>query len=132
MLSQYLVSNQNLELNSSFKVYLKILSVRHMKNQPIRRIANKRKFTGRIHVGIKTSQRYYSPKWAYEFLMSNFTNEQQGFLINKCLLIATILSFLQHSFFQSKGSDSRYLVPCNLKSKVKKGEIKLFLYYKMS
>lgn len=120
MLSQYLVSNQNLELNSSFKVYLKILSVRHMKNQPIRRIANKRKFTGRIHVGIKTSQRYYSPKWAYEFLMSNFTNEQQDFLINKCLLIATILSFLQHSFFQSKGSDSRYLVLCNLKSKVKK------------
>lgn len=31
MLSQYLVSNQSLEVNETFQVYLKILSTAHMK-----------------------------------------------------------------------------------------------------
>ena len=66
MLSQYLVSNQNLELNSTFKVYLKVLSIEHMQNNPRKRVATKRKFTGRIHVGSSDSAVSYNSKWAFD------------------------------------------------------------------
>lgn len=35
MLSQYLLSNQSLQLNSSFQVYLKILSIEHMNQRKL-------------------------------------------------------------------------------------------------
>jgi len=50
MLSQYLISNQNLELNSTFKVYVNILSVEHMQSGPPRKVLRGRR-TQRMHVG---------------------------------------------------------------------------------
>ena len=82
MLAQYLISNESLELNSTFKVYLKILSVEHMKNLTPRR-AKKRKFTGKQHVGCNSSSKNYNPKWAFEFLLTNFTDNQKQFLSQK-------------------------------------------------
>ena len=68
MLSEYLVSNQTLELNSTFKIFLKILSIEHMQNAPPRK-GLKRKFTGKLHVGAEssTSPKAYNPKWAFNY-----------------------------------------------------------------
>lgn len=118
MLSEFLVSNQNLELNSTFKVYLKILSVEHMQNGPPRKVMRSKK-SSRIHVGSNTFDRTYNPKWAFNFSSSIFTNEQKEFFKNQCLLICAILGILQNFFFLTNGSDERFSIVANLMSKVK-------------
>ena len=119
MLSQYLISNQSLQLNSTFKIYLKILSLEHMQSVPPRK-NRKRKF-GRIHVGSPLiSKSSYNPKWAFEIPLSDFNHEQIFFLNEKCLLICTILGLLQNLFFQSNSVDTRFLLLSKLRSKFKK------------
>jgi len=115
MLSQYLVSNQSLKLDSSFKVYLKVLSIEHMRSSLPRR-NNKRKFTGKLHVGIKNNETIYNPKWAFDVSATRFSDQ----LKSTCLLVCTILSLLQNNFFKTEGVDSRYKILCNLRSKSKK------------
>lgn len=120
MLSQYLISNQVLELNSSFKVYLKILSIEHMQSLPPKRNLRKRKFTGRLHVGGKSLDKTFNPRWAFEVPTSSFDRDQQNVLYNNCLLICTILGLLQNTFLKSNGCDKRFVNLSNLRSKFKK------------
>jgi len=99
MLSQYLVSNQALELNSTFKVYLKVMSIQHMEaRNPVRRAPKKRNFRTRMHVGGE-SHHNYSAKWAFECDFKKFSITQQEEMNNKCLLISFIFALLKHFFF---------------------------------
>ena len=94
MLYQYLLSNQSLELNESFQIYLKILSIEHSKfnaTQPIQRKRAKRVF--KTHVGAST--RVYNYKWAIDV-------PQTSTFIEKCLLTCTILALAQHAFSEDK------------------------------
>ena len=94
MLYQYLLSNQSLELNESFQIYLKILSIEHSKfnaTKPIQRRRSKR--TVKTHVG--ASSRIYNFKWAIDV-------PQSGNFFEKCLLTCTILALAQHQFFEGK------------------------------
>lgn len=118
MLAQYLISNQTLELNSTFKVYLKILSIQHMQNRLPQRRGTKRKFTGKLHVGATNLAKIsYNPKWAVDLSSSDLLPEQMLVLQNQCLLVCTILGLLQNIFFKSNSSDTRFLSLLKLKSK---------------
>jgi len=126
MLAEFLVSNQNLHLNSTFKVYLKILSVAHM-NAGIKKQPNKRKFTGRVHVGgSKKGNISFNPRWAFDPSISEFSSMQRSFLQYKCLLVTTVIALLQHEFFLTEGKDTRFTFLSKLTSKVKKLRDKAF------
>lgn len=120
MLSQFLVSNQNLELNSTFKVYLKILSIERMKANPVKKVSRKRTYP--MHVGASTIQKTYNPKWAFDIDLESFPLDQQVHLKDKCLLLAFILGFLQHVFYQSSGMDNRFVTLYGLKTKAKRSK----------
>ena len=95
MLYQYLLSNQSLELNESFQIYLKILSIEHLKfnaTKPIQRKLSKRKVV-KTHVG--ETSRVYNYKWAIDV-------PQTGIFLGKCLLTCTILALAQHAFSEDK------------------------------
>ena len=97
MLYQYLLSNQSLELNESFQIYLKILSIEHSKfnaTKPIQRKLSKRKVV-KTHVG--ETSRVYNYKWAIDV-------PQTGIFLGKCLLTCTILALAQHAFSEDKKS----------------------------
>ena len=106
MLMEYLTSNQNLELNKTFKIYLKILSVAHMKHLK----KKSRRPIGKLHVGAGAQNPIHY--WS----LSPPTNETM--FANNCLLICTIFSLLQHAYFSSATSDRRYLKILNCNSKV--------------
>ena len=94
MLFQYLLSNQALELNESFQIYLKVLSIEHSKFKAAQPRKNKfvRK-TFKTHVG--NSNRHYNYKWAIDVPpIASFAY--------KCLLTCTILALAQLDFFESK------------------------------
>ena len=94
MLFQYLLSNQALELNESFQIYLKVLSIEHSKFKAAQPRKNKAvKKTFKTHVG--NSTRHYSYKWAIDV-------PPIACFASKCLLTCTILALAQNDFFESK------------------------------
>ena len=102
MLYQYLLSNQALELNNTFQIYCKILSVDHSAfNLTKKNPARKRRNVNNVHVG--NSKRLYKYKWAIDVpsVEPPFTN--------LCLLIGTIFGLLQHCFFDSNERDKTFL-----------------------
>lgn len=125
MLYQYLVSNQNLQLNRTFQVYLKVLSVNHMnarKIQAVRRSYPRRVKlknavgSGNRRVKFKTAvgsgnSRPENHRWAID--VSIKLNE---FFENKCLLLCTILGLLQHSYFESNKKDRRFISASQINS----------------
>jgi len=122
MLYQYLLSNQNLELNRSFQIYFKILSVEHSKfkkTQPQRTRAIRKR--PKIHVGV--SGRKFNYKWGIDI------PQEEGNFINKCLLLCTIMGLAQMLYYESlkKNKLYQYLSLINSKTVDKKNyAIKLF------
>jgi len=117
MLSEFLQSNQNLRLNETFKIYLKVLSVEHMSQLP-KTPKKIRKFKGKIHVGGPTDESItYNPKWAFNILAEKLTEPQKNLIKNKCLLIAFLLAYFQNMFFQVM--DSKFSLLSQLNSKFK-------------
>ena len=110
MLNQYLLSNQHLELNKSFQIYFKVLSVEHSK---FKASAPKRKLTRRVfqkHVG--NSKRNYNYPWAIDVPSTSF-------FANKCLLICTILALAQHDYFENSIQNKLFLYLLMIKSALK-------------
>ena len=94
MLYQYLLSYQSLELNETFQVYLKILSVEHSKFKGIQRPKKVVKKIGKkIHLG--QSERSYNYPWAIDV-------PSRGVFINNCLLTCFILALAQHEYFENR------------------------------
>ena len=120
MLEQFLVSNQTLTLNDSFKVYLKVLSVDHMhfKNNQKPKMNKKRtKAFYKKHFGsrIKANKRY-NYYWALDVPDSFEKEPSPNIFKNKCLLTATILGLLQNEYFKSNRKDKRFLHLQNINS----------------
>jgi len=124
MLNQFLISNQTLKLNETFKVYLKVLSLEHMKHKAITKARNHPKRTTKFykkHYGarIKATKKY-NFFWALD-VPDSYPNEPiKDVFKNKCFLTATILGLLQNEFYKSKRNDTRFLYIQNINSTSKK------------
>ena len=116
MMSQFLVSNQSLHLNSTFQVFLKILSIEHMTQSPVKPKPKKRRFTGRIHVGSNTSDSF-NKKWALDVRPTKYSAAQKSIVENRCLLIAFLLGLFQNLSFKSE--ESKFSVLSNVGSRIK-------------
>jgi len=112
MLNQYLVSNKTLELDKSFKVYLKVLSAEHSAINKMRTPKKRKKGFGRLHVGAY-SQEFKAP-WALD--VPQWSEKLQDKFKNKCLLLCTILGISQHEFFRDKKKDYLYMAYAQSKS----------------
>ena len=108
MLSQFLISNQSLEIDNSFRIYLKILSIDHMlvKTKETRQHKKRTKAFYNLRkkkaFGAKLNKTKFNFMWALD-IPNNFHGEEtENCLKNKCLLICTILGILQHEFFEKR------------------------------
>jgi hypothetical protein len=115
ILNQFLISNQSLKVNDTFKVYVKVLSVDHLNfkaQMPKRKIRK----TKRKHYGSKkVPQSKFS--WAVDVPIGN--SEFGNIFENKCLLTSIILGIAQNQFFKSNRKDKTYLYLQNLNSSIK-------------
>ena len=124
MLEQFLVSNQSLRLNDTFKVYLKILSIEHLKfkaNSKQRTHPKRTKeFYKKKHFGARNKTlNKYNFFWALD-ITDSYPNEPfPNVFQNKCLLTSCILGLLQHAFFESKRMDKRFIHVQNINSQNK-------------
>ena len=119
MLEQFLVSNQTLKLDKTFKVYVKILSIEHIKDKNVkkqREHAKRTKKTYRKHYGARNkTQNKYNYYWAID-VPNSFPNASSNVFKNKCLLTTTILGLLQHKYFEGNREDKRFLHIQNINS----------------
>ena len=124
MLEQFLVSNQTLKLDETFKVYLKVLSIPHIKFKESNRKRVHKKRTKEFYKRRKTygSRRKPTKKFNYFWALDvpyNFKNKNAlhlNIFQEKCLLTASILGNLQHSYFESNRKDRRFLYAQNINS----------------
>ncbi len=112
MLQQFLISNNSLRLNNTFKVYVKILSIDHMKYKKNR----KQKKNFKKKYGIQTKNEILNTYWALN--VPDGSRSQPNIFKNKCLLTATILGHLQNLFYKSNRKDKRFLYVQNINSKI--------------
>jgi len=120
MLDQFLLSNQTLKLNETFKVYLKVLSINHMnfKKTMNQRIYPKRTKTFyKKHYGARVRPtKKYNFFWALDVPDSFPSEPIQNVFKNKCLISATILGLLQNEYYKSERTDTRFLHLQNINS----------------
>ena len=107
MLSQYLMSNQSLEINNSFRIYLKILSIDHMllKTRETRQHKKRTKAffqSKKKTFGAKPTKTKFNFMWALDIPNSFHGEETENCFKNKCLLLCAVLGILQHEFFENK------------------------------
>ena len=115
MLSQYLVSNQTLKLDKTFKLYLKILSIDSMKfknyNSNKRKIKRTPNFylNRKKRIGARTKAiKKFNYHWALDVPNSFPKASQNNVFEDKCILTSCILGLLQNNYFKSNKSDKRY------------------------
>ena len=116
MLSQFLTSNQGLRLNDSFQIYFKLLSIDHMNyKKGIKKKVKKQTFATHVGARASISMRYWGldPPSVY---FNRKEKEVQNLFENKCLLLCTIFSLLQHSYFETRKEDKSYLTLSKLYS----------------
>ena len=101
MLYQFVLSNQSLQLNETFQIYCKILSVDHSSFSKNKTGTKKKKVPQSVHVG--ASERLYKYPWAFD------TSQAHEALKHKCLLICSVMAFLQHLFFESNRENNLFL-----------------------
>ena len=115
MLEQFLVSNQTLRLDQTFKVYLKVLSLKHMVHkQTVKGKQNKKRtpefYKNKKHYGARRkATKLYNFFWALDVPNSLQKDPLSNVFENKCLLTATILGLLQNNYFKSERVDKRFL-----------------------
>ena len=107
MLSQFLISNQSLEVNNSFRIYLKILSIDHMllKTRETRQHKKRTKAffqSKKKTFGAKPTKTKFNFMWALDIPNSFHGEETENCFKNKCLLLCAVLGILQHEFFENK------------------------------
>jgi len=120
MLQQFLISNQTLKLNETFKVYLKVLSIDHMKHKSKTRTNRKMKNVRKKHYGVHVRPtKRFNYFWALDVPESYPKETTKNIFKNKCLLTGTILGLLQNAYFKSNRNDKRYIYVQNINSTVK-------------
>lgn len=120
MLNQYLISHKHLQLDRSFKVYVKILSSSHSSQKRLTKITKrtiKRKF-GKLHVGGRRKQTAkFSQLWGIEIPVDFGTSEP---FRNMCLIICSLLGKLQHEFWLRENKKFQVVQYVNSVSPIKK------------
>ena len=122
MLEQFLVSNQTLKLDNTFKVFLKVLSINHMKYNQKSKKRIHRKRTKEFYKRKKTygSRKKPTKKFNYYWAVDvpeHYPNAPHlNIFKDKCLLTATVLGLLQNDYFKSNRTDRRYLYAQNINS----------------
>ena len=122
MLEQFLISNQTLKLDNTFKVFLKVLSISHIKYNKTNKRRTHRKRTKEFYKRRKTvgSRKKPIKKFNYFWALDvpdSFTNEPYPNVFKeKCLITATVLGLLQNSYFESNRKDLRFLYAQNINS----------------
>lgn len=112
MLNQYLISHKTLQLNDTFKVYLKILSAHHSKiKKP--KLKPKRKRL-KVSKTLGNSTMLFKALWAID------VPQVCDVFKNKCLLIATVLGLAQHDYSCSNKKDKRFVYMQYIMSKNQK------------
>jgi len=86
-----------------------------------RRKTQKNKF-GKKHVGSKKNKKKI-PYWALEPQLENLSTYYQQEFTNKCLLICTIFSLLQHLYFESNKKNYKFLYLSNINSKFERKKL---------
>lgn len=114
MLNQYLISNQTLELNKSFQIYVKVLSLAHMQVRKPKRAPKK---FGQLHVG-HNDKKETCHYWALNPPVSYPKEPTKNVFADKCLLISVIFGLLQNAYYASCKQDRRFLRIQNVNSKV--------------
>jgi hypothetical protein len=114
MLSQYLVSNQTLKLNKTFKLYLKILSIDSAKFKNYNSLKKTSKRTPAFYLSRKKpvgsrvkATKQFNYFWALDVPNSFPKALEKDIFKDKCLLTACILGILQNNFYKTK-TDKRY------------------------
>ncbi len=114
MLHQFLISNQSLRLNNTFKVYVKVLSIDHMRyKQGRRKKPNPKKKYG---IRTKKESKDKNPYWLLD--VPNGFSSKPTIFKDKCLVTATILAHLQNIFYKSNRKDRRFVYAQNINSKI--------------
>ena len=115
MLSQYLISNQTLKLNKTFKLYLKILSIDRMKFQNYNSNKRKIKRTPNFYlnrkktIGARTkATKKFNYYWALDVPNSYPKSPQNDIFKDKCILTSVILGLLQNNYYKTNKADKRY------------------------
>lgn len=115
MLNQFLVSNQELSLNNTFKLYLHVLSIEHMKHKNIQPVKTRLSSRKRKHFGIGKNQ---NNKCYYLLDVPQQTNGINNVFHNKCLITCIIIGYLQNIYFETCMKDNRYKYLLNIHSKI--------------
>ena len=98
MLNQYLISHQKLQLDKSFKVYLKVLSSDHsVQKRLTKTITKKKKMNSRNYVGAnrRRDEHIFPKLWGIDVEAN-----ADSYFFNKCLLTCSILGKLQNDFLK--------------------------------
>ncbi len=118
MLNQFLISNQSLKVNETFKVYVKVLSVNHLRYKATQK--PKKKYKRKVkHYGSKrnSSTEKYNFYWAIDVPYGN--EKYVDVFKDKCLLTTTIIGIAQNDFFKSNRKNKNFLYLQNLNSPYK-------------
>ena len=115
MLSQYLISNQTLKLDNTFKLYLKILSIDSMKFRNYNSIKKTKKRTPNFYinrkkaVGARTkATKKFNYFWALDVPNTFPKAPENDIFKDKCILTSVILGLLQHSYYKTNKIDKRF------------------------
>ena len=112
MLNQYLISHQNLQLDESFRVYVKILSSEHSAQKRITKRRVKRNNRG--HVGGRRSESCFLKLWGIDV---HGTSDISNPFYNKCILICALLGKFQNELNKRQNNKflcARYLNSTNI------------------
>lgn len=126
MFYQYLSSNQELKLNDTFKIYLKVLSVEHMEHNK----THKKRVYKKKHYG--TNSRILKVKYFYTIDIPTGYKIHENCFKDKCLVTSIILGYLQNNYFKSCRTDKRYFYAQNINSRVEKKKPMLEILYSLS
>jgi hypothetical protein len=117
MLQQFLISNNSLRLNNTFKVYVKVLSIDHIKYKKSRKKKkNPKKRNLNKKIGARSDKEEKNMYWSLS-VPDGFGSKPDIFK-DKCLLTATILGHLQNMFYKSNRKDKRFMYVQNINSKI--------------
>lgn len=114
MLSQFLISNQTLQLNKTFKLYLKILSIDSMKFKNYNSIKKTTKRNPSFYLRKKPigarirATKKFNYFWALDVPNSFPKAPEDDIFKDKCILTSCILGILQNNFHKTNKLDKRY------------------------
>lgn len=126
MLEQYLISNQELSLNKSFKVYINVLSIDHDRYKATLKRKTKTtplKKTKKVKVyGIRKKQSS-NPDCKYQMFWSiDIPQTITQLFLHKCLLLCCLLGLLHHEYLENYRCN-KFLIIQNITSSIEKKKL---------